>query len=628
MLQKLNERLTGLAAWIIIGLIALTLTLLSVDYYRQSHRAPTTQIEVNGIPITKQRFELNLHRAHQRANEPMNSKNENLLLETVQEGMIVNEVSLQAAKRNGFDVTDAQANDAIYNIPQFQEKGRFSAQRYEQLLNNALFTPHTFQEEVRQGMLLNQQRFAFIGTAFVLPNENNYFVNLLMQSRDYDFVSIPTSAFAGGVHISDEQLKSYYANHRKDFIAPEQVSLEYLELSLKDLSKKAQITDAEAQRYYDENTDNFLDPAQWQVENLFFAFPPDATDAQKSQVKQEAQQVFERLEKNPAEFDLLLKSFSEGKTPGHQGGTLPWIVAGKSRFDKTLAKLDTPGQIAGPAKSLQGYLIFKLLNFKPANVKAFNEVKSTIKEQLKTELAQVQYAQAVEKLNDLSYQYPDSLEPTAEALGLKLKHSDLISRLGGGPNDKLGKNEQVLKAAFSRDVLELKNNSEPIQLDEGSVIVIRVAEHIAAKEKTWDEIKPAITAKLALEEARKEAQALGKAIIMNQKSKPIQEQMMQKQQLHWETIKAATREGNAKIPVPINNFAFSLTKLNQCEGQYLNEGKDYLVLCLRQITPGDFKSLDKEQQESLIKQVESNEGQMNYELYLKHLLTTAKIVKH
>ena len=35
MLQKLNERIQGLVAWIIIILVAITFTLFGVDYYLQ-----------------------------------------------------------------------------------------------------------------------------------------------------------------------------------------------------------------------------------------------------------------------------------------------------------------------------------------------------------------------------------------------------------------------------------------------------------------------------------------------------------------------------------------------------------------------------------------------------------------
>ena len=50
----------------------------------------------------------------------------------------------------------------------------------------------------------------------------------------------------------------------------------------------------------------------------------------------------------------------------------------------------------------------------------------------------------------------------------------------------LTKNKQVINSAFSHDVLELGNNSEPVQLDNDSVVVLRVNKHIPAKEQSLE----------------------------------------------------------------------------------------------------------------------------------------------
>ncbi len=65
MLQKLNERIQGLVAWVVIILIAVTFTLFGIDYYLQSRQDSTAQIEVNGQPISKDIFELSYRRTRQ-----------------------------------------------------------------------------------------------------------------------------------------------------------------------------------------------------------------------------------------------------------------------------------------------------------------------------------------------------------------------------------------------------------------------------------------------------------------------------------------------------------------------------------------------------------------------------------
>ena len=100
MLQKLNERIQGVVAWVVIILVAVTFTLFGIDYYIQSRHETNAQVDVNGQPITKQAFELNYRRARQmRDPSLMTAALENQLKQQVMDEMITNNVSMQAAQR-------------------------------------------------------------------------------------------------------------------------------------------------------------------------------------------------------------------------------------------------------------------------------------------------------------------------------------------------------------------------------------------------------------------------------------------------------------------------------------------------------------------------------------------------
>ncbi|CEK09802.1 SurA N-terminal domain-containing protein [Legionella hackeliae] len=625
MLQKLNERIQGLVAWIVIILIAITFTLFGVDYYMQSHQASNAVVEVNGQPISAQAFEVNYRRARQQRDAAqMTAASEKALKKEVLEDMIVNEVSVQAAKDNGFDVSVEQANAAILSIPQFQEDGHFSAARYQQALSGAMFTPESFQKEVKQGMLLNQQRFAFMGSAFALPNEIKRFVKLYMQTRDYDYLQIPISLFMSNSQVSDEAINEYYQKHQKEFIAPEKVSIEYVRLSMQQLREQIKISDDELKRYYDENQSSFLTPAQWQVAHILFAVPDDASAETEEQVKQKADEAYQSLQNNPAQFEEWAKTKSDDKLAAMNNGALPWLVAGHSEFDKELAKLTTKGQISPPIKSAHGYEIFKLIDYKPATIKPLANVQSEIKDQLLGELSQTKYAQALEQLSDLSYQSPDSLQPVADALNLTIEKAAPFPRRGG--DEALTKNKEVVNAAFSHDVLEFGNNSEPIQLDNDSVIVLRVDKHLPATQKTLAEVKGYITKKLAIRNAEQFAKKLGETFLSAKTDPAAQKKILETNQLQWHQVEQAMRDTDKADPA-INDLAFSLARTNTQQGRSLKNG-DFVIVHLKKINNGQYKSLDKEQQASLAQQIESNYGVMDYDLYVKSLLNKAEINRH
>lgn len=622
MLQKLNERIKGVVAWIVIILIAVTFTLFGVDYYMQSHQTSDVEVTVNDEPISKQAYEINYRRnRQQRDSSQLTAASETELKKQVLEELIINLITVQGAKSAGFHVSPEQADAAIVNIPQFQQNGHFSSERYQQALSGAMFTPESFQKEVRQGMLLNQQRFAFMGNAFALPEEIERFVKLYMQTRDYDYLQIPTQLFASKIKISDAEITAYYQQHKKDYIEPEKVSVDFIRLSLQQIKDKITINDEDIKRYYEDNQSNFLTPARWKVAHILFAVDKNASIENLEQTKQKAEEAYQALENNPVQFSQWVKTMSADKLSINNEGILPWIVAGSSGFDKALSSLTQPGQISPPIKTNFGYEIFKLIAFKSAQLKPVNEVKNEIANQLTVELAQARYAQLLEQLTDLSYQTPDSLTTVAEELKLPLEQSELFTRQGG--QSELTKNKQVIKTAFSHDVLELANNSEPVQLDNDAVVVLRVNKHLPVIEQPLTQVKEDIAKKLTFIHARQEAEKLGINLLSNNEDGREQQKLLQNKQLAWQEVEEATRDSD-KADMMINDLAFSLPKANSRDGRSLGNG-DYVIVHLKQVHDGQYHVLDKEQQASLAQQIESSYGVMDYDLYVNGLMSKAKI---
>jgi peptidyl-prolyl cis-trans isomerase D len=623
MLQKLNERIQGVVAWVVVILIGVTFTLFGVDYYIQSHHNSNAKVTVNGEPLTEQVFEINYRRARGMQDmAQMTAEDEKKLQNQVLDQMITNEVLLQAAHKNGFDVSIDQANTAILNIPQFQKDGHFSAEKYQQALSAALFTQISFQNEVRQGMLLNQQRFAFIGSSFALPDEIERFVKLYMQNRDYDYLVIPTTPFEKQVQLTPKAIEEYYKKHQKKFISPEQVSLDYVILSTDNIKKEIKISDEDIKRFYNENQNNYLTPAQWQVAHILFAVPENTSSEELENIQKKADDAYASLQKDPTQFNQFVTTLSDDKLSIPEQGMLPWITAGQNSYDKILSNLTRPGEISSPQRTKHGYEIFKLIDYKPVKMKTLAEVEVTIKEQLLTELAQTHYTRALEQLSDLSYQSPDSLNPVAEALKLKIEKTQPFSRAGG--TEAITKNPQVINAAFSHDVLELATNSEPVQLDNDSVVVVRVNQHIPEKEQPLEMVQDQISKILIKKSAAAKTQELGQQLMAISDTQH-QKALMDTNQLVWKPVEQATRDMD-KVDTSINEAAFNLVRTGSYKGIALPNG-DYAVVKLKQINDGKLSALDSEHQESLIQQIEATYGMLDYDLYVKSLVNQAQIVR-
>lgn len=623
MLQKLNERIQGVVAWLVISLIAITFTLFGVDYYLQSQHSSNAKVMVNDEPISNELVETNYRRtrAQQDAAHLTVGDEKNLQAQVINQ-LITNVVTVQSARHVGFEISASQANTAIVNIPQFQEDGHFSTVRYQQALNSALFTPESFLQEVRQGMLLNQQRFAFVGSSFALPSEVTQFVRLYLQTRDYEYLRIPAAPLEKSVKIALPEIQAYYSSHQQQFKSPEQVSIDYVTLSMHDIYSKLNVSTDEIKRYYNENQSNYLTPAQWRVAHILFALPDDASKEEIDATQNKAETVYKALQEQPALFDQYLAR-SDDKLATLNKGELPWITAGNNEYDKILSPLTTVGEISAPEKTKHGLEIFKLIEYKPVTTKSLAQVQATIKEQLLTDMAQAEYAKLLEQLSDLSYQTPDSLTPVADGLQIKMEHSPLFSRKGG--SDAITSNKQVINAAFSHDVLALGDNSEPVQLNNDSVIVLRVKQHLLAKALPLEKVQEQIKTTLVQNQAMKMAQEIGTQLV-NPTNDEQQQRLIASHQLQWNAVTQAARD-NDKIDPVINELAFTIVKPENRDGVKLNNG-DFVVVKLKNINEGKLDALDEEQKNSLIQQIEASYGMMDYDLYVNSLVHNAKIVRN
>jgi len=613
MLQKLNERIQGIVAWVVVSIIAITFALFGIDSYIQARHTSSIEADVNGKPILKQAIDIRYRRVrHEQDMSGQTAGTEKQLKQQILDTMIASQVKMNAAQKYGFALDQEQVKAAIFQIPQLQKDGQFSPERYEQILSGALFTPQSFQQEIYQGMLLNQQHFAFLGTAFALPNEVENFIQLYGQTRDYRYLQIPANIFLRDVKVSDDEIKKYYAHHKHDYRAPEQVNLEFVMLSMAAVRSKLEPSEAELKIYYDNNQTNYMAPAKWRVRHILFDIPDGVSANELQRIKTRVDTLYHQLESDPKAFVT-------------QSKLLPWIVAGESPLDADLIQLTTIGQLLPPLKTEAGYELFQLQAYVPAQVKSFETVHDTVREHWLAERAQADYARLLEELSDRSYQMPDSLTPVAEALKLPIKTTELFSRDGG--NTPLTRSPHVIKASFSHDVLVLGNNSAPIQLNDDSVVVVRVKKHIPEREKTISDVQAQIKETLLYEKAEAQAEALGQTLLSNKQTAFMDEALLAKQNLTWKSVTHATRDSSL-APAEINDLAFTLPRVGNRLGQTLPNHEGYVVIELKNKTKGTLSMLDSEQIQSISQQLAANYGRVDYDLYTNNLLKQAKIVRH
>lgn len=249
MLQSIrdNTRITST----IIGLLVIIFALWGINGYLGFSTKKENNIvaKVAGQTLLKGDFD----RAYQQVRDRLGagfSNDEKLVKQLKQQTLEQWEemqVLTQAALQSKYRVSQESMDSALLSIPAFQSSGHFSAQSFYGALKSMNYTKFQFLAGLQQSLLINQVQQGITQSAFVLPEEINQFTKLMHQKRDFAYLIIPYSKFlAMKLPTVDSQALAYYQQHKQDFLQAEQISLEYVELSLAKGESKQAFVEASA----------------------------------------------------------------------------------------------------------------------------------------------------------------------------------------------------------------------------------------------------------------------------------------------------------------------------------------------------------------------------------------------
>lgn len=634
MLQNIRDKSQGVLAWTIVILLIATFALWGVHSYVTGEKSSDAAAYVDHQPIFQTAVNASYQRMRQQrqlqlgADFSLSTSAEAELKQQALNQLILSQVLIDAAHKAGYRVTTSQVDEALLKIPAFQENGQFSANRFHDIINGILYTQDQFLADMRSSMLINQVQGGYINSAFALPNEVDKAIKLVNQKRDISYLIIPASRFAKNVQVSSDEIKQYYNTHQKEFQSPEQVSIEYLELSLNEIKNNLHFDPSKLQQYYENNLGNYTKPAQWHVATILIKLPEGASPTDIANIKKKAQDIYTQL-KAGKDFAILAQQYSEDVSSAKKGGELDWYSAGTLDpvFEKTAASLQKPGDISQPVKTAYGLSIIKLLGEQKPTVLPFDQVKVQVENALAQQQAEQIFSQQSDKLSNLTYANPNSLDVAAKALNLSIQTTGLFDRAGA----KTGiiANPRVISAAFSNDVLQQKNNSDLIQLDPSTVVVLRIKEHKPASILPMADVQNTLQMKLRSKKAQQEAQQFGQQLMDNIRNKKSDLLTLSKQySLSLQEDKNAGRY-DSKVDNLILSEAFRLPRPDDAtqislKGISLPSG-DYTVILVNAVHDGILSSQDNIQRHIFQEEMEGNYGHIDYQLYVRELMKKAKI---
>lgn len=517
----------NLAIKIILGAVALTFVGFGVGSYSAAVEDPYLA-KVGNAKIYQKDVERQLE------GQPVNAASRQAVLEN----LIRQEMLLAEARGNRLAVSPQQLRAAIAAIPAFQENGKFSAARYTEFLQSRYLTPQAFEEQVSRDLLLQAQVAPYQYGSFVSQTLATRMAALVSEVREVRSVVLKPEQFAANVKLDDAMVKAFYDANLKRFKTADQARLEYVTLSQDAIAQGIAISDAEAQAYFDKNAGEFSNEER-QVSHILLTADANAPAADKAKVKAQAEALLKEVRANPARFAELAKARSQDPGSAENGGDLGFFGQGvMTKPFESVAFAMKPGQISEVVETEFGYHILKLDAVKSSD---FASQKAAVIDKLRKQKAAAAYRAAVEKLTDVAYQQGDSLKGVEAALNLKAQQTDFVPRSGKAGDPLLG-NAKLLEAAFSDDVLKKKHNSEPVDVGNNTLVVVRVAEFQPARQRALSEVQAEIRTELAAREGAKLAAERGAAMLAELKAgkAPV---------LAWGEVKSLSRRDPAGTPL-------------------------------------------------------------------------------
>ena len=498
MIEKMHDRTNSFAFKVIFALISISFVLggIGTGFFSVDNSVA----KVNGEEISQQAFNSTKSRQENILNAQLGERFWDLLdtpeyatqfHNEILNGLINDELLRQYAKDLKLGISADQIKQEIVKTAAFQRDGKFSNELYQQTLRSNGISPDHYASIVYEGMLFAQIQQSILDSSFTLPVQQELLAKLLLQKRQVRLATYPIAKEAEKQSVSDEELKGYYETHKNALANPEQLSVEYVEITPKDLEAKIVITPEQIETYYQTNKAQYQTKGEAHIAHIQVA---DQTLANE---------LVQQL-KNGADFATLAKDKSMDTLSAKQGGDLGWAKAGTfpAAFEQAFAKLNA-GQVSDVVKVDNAYHIIKVLERKNESLIPLAQVKEQIAQIIRKELVATEYSNTAREMANKAFESSGSLSSVAEVAGLTVKSSPVFTR-ANVPAELA--HDKVLKAIFDSELKQNGQNSEAIDLtngEEAKTLFLRINHYQAQTNKTLEQAKNEIEQAVKLEKAEK-----------------------------------------------------------------------------------------------------------------------------
>ncbi|MEK9771219.1 MAG: SurA N-terminal domain-containing protein [Nitrosomonadales bacterium] len=482
MLEKIRDSLEKKWAKVVLVIIVVPFALFGIDSYLNSIGRNVNVARVNGVDISAQEFQKSFDMIQERYKDnPEVLQTKEFKLDLVN-SIVNNQVVMSAVKENQFTISNEQLSKYIVNMPDFQVNGKFSQERYDEIVKYNGLTPKKLEDQIR--LDLSKQQFRdTLPLLLTYPEERiKNLANIAYEKRKVRIHEILSADIENKISVTNDDITKFYNDNESSFIRPDQVKIEFVVYSVANIVPSVNVTDSEVKDFYETNKSNYHGDEERSASHILLLVDDKSKELE---VKQKAEELLTQIKKDPKKFNEFAKKYSQDTESAKNNGSLGFFKRGimVKPFEEEVFKLNK-GDISNLVKSDFGYHIIRLDDVKGKNV-TLNDVKAQIKGELLYQKALEIYNANAEEFSNLVYEKSDSLKPVIDKFKLDVQSSPWLSHQDA---ESFFKNPLFAKAIFDKNLIDKKLNSSAIEVSPNNLVSARVIDFRKSEKKPLGEV--------------------------------------------------------------------------------------------------------------------------------------------
>ena len=520
MLITIRERASGVIGWTVAGVIILVFAVWGIGSYFEG----VSEIIVataDKIEINQETYQQAMSDRRRRLVQMMGRNVDAELFSStafkrqVVEELIDTTLQNETLHASGFRISDAQLAALIQNTAVFHTNGQFDRDQYERLVQNSGMTIQGYESYQRQQGVVDQLVRGLGQSAIVSTNSIDKAWKLLDQRRIASYTTLEFDNFLDDIQVSETAIEKEYQANLDSYFKPASIQVDYLKLSVEDLGARLDVDEADILQMYEDNPDRYRQPGSRSASHILLKVDSDATNAQIDQVRQRASEIVARA-RGGESFASLAEVNSDDKGSVKRGGELGVIRPGTMAkpFEDAVFVMGE-GEISEPVRTQYGFHVIRLDRITESRVQPLDQVRSEIEAEVRRLRAEEQFNELAEILGSTVFEQPDSLEPAADHLGVKVMRSEWFTQDAG---TGIAEFQVVRDAAFGNEVLIDGLNSELIEIDQDNLVAVRKVDYRARRQLDLNEARDELEKRLRAVEASDKMEKAGEDLVARLKS--------------------------------------------------------------------------------------------------------------